>query len=179
MPNLKHDSHPFFLFRSQPEKLPIDAHGHWSYPAFVRDSGRIHWLFVILPYTPMAGKNHTALFKPKAVLVLDPKSLSVVRYENFRLGSDPFSDAGDEPVALFPHQAIGGMTYQQLEEDEQKLLSLYENAQRSFCKEGQLSETFIRSYLTLQHPVFLLYLRLLTPEFASALDLTLVNNRDC
>jgi len=169
---MKNDnSHPFFELRRNPKSLLLDTSGYWSYPALVVVKESLQWVCLVLPTMAMQEKKRTALFRPKALVQLKANTSTLVRYESFRLGIDPFANIQwDKPIAMFPHKDLWEMTYQQLSEAENQLLNSYEEVGKSFLATKSLPTTFIESYLKLLHPAFLPYLQHLAPEFVSALN---------
>ena len=165
------DVNPFFLFRRSSHNFAIDAKGFWSYPALLLAPDKsLCWLHIILPAVSMLEKKRTALFRPKAFVVTRANSTVLIRYENFRLGHDPFPTvAWNTPIAMFPHKAVWPLSYDAFEEAEKRLLSAYDEAHESFKSSGELPRSFRQQYLALIHPIFLPYLRNLAPEFVTAL----------
>lgn len=162
---------PFFLMRQRRANIILDASGYWSYPAIINTKTRQqYWLSLVLPTVPMLEKKRTALFRPKALVLTKAKSTVLVRYENFRLGHDPFpSLSWNKPVAMFPHKGIWNLTYANLRTKEMELLRAYEKAGNQFSKQGTLPKTFTKQFLDLIHPIFLPYLKHLSPRFFTAL----------
>jgi hypothetical protein len=118
----------------------------------------------------MRAKKRTALFRPRAVVMTRANTLRLVHYNDFRVAHDPFPTlTWDKPVAMYPHRAIAGMTYRELELAEKALLAGYKDAGAMFLAEGALSNEFREQYLRLSHPVFLGYLKHLAPAFVTAL----------
>ncbi len=161
----------FFDLRQNAKISYLDLAGYWSYPAFVRHpNNEIYWLYLILPTVRMPKKKLTALFRPKSALITRANSKTVVRYDNFRLGHDPFpKEEWNKPKDTFPHKSIGGLTRYQLQQKEINLLKMCVEESSQFGENGNLSETFRSSWLELTHPVFLLYLKHLAPEFFKVL----------
>ena len=119
----------------------------------------------------MPEKKRTALFRPKAMVQLKANTSTLVRYESFRLGVDPFANIQwDKPIAMFPHKDLWGMTYEQLSKAENQLLNSYEEVGKSFLATESLPLTFIETYLKLLHPAFLPYLRSISPAFFKSLN---------
>lgn len=168
---MQHDNpHPFLALRSAPKGLAIDTGGYWSYPALVVQDKSLQWISLILPSAPMPEKKRSALFRPKAMIVLKANTPTLIRYDNFRLGNDPFSEAEwDKPIGMFPHRDLWGMTYKQLEEAEHELLFSYEDAGNMFLATNTLPDAFVASYLKLLHPAFLPLLKVVASSFVSAL----------
>lgn len=168
---MQHDNlHPFLTVRSNPRGLAIDTGGYWSYPALVVQNDSLQWISLILPSVPMPEKGRSALFRPKAMVALKANSPTLIRYENFRLGNDPFSETEwDKPIGMFPHRDLWGMTYKHLEEAESQLLFSYEEVGKLFFTKSTLPDAFIDNYLKLLHPVFLPFLKVVAPSFVSAL----------
>jgi hypothetical protein len=168
---MQHDNpHPFLALRSAPKGLAIDTGGYWSYPALVVQDKSLQWISLILPSAPMPEKKRSALFRPKAMIVLKANTPTLIRYENFRLGNDPFSETDwDKPIGMFPHKDLFGITYKQLEEAENQLLFSYEDAGELFLAKGTLPGVFVEAYLRLLHPAFLPFLKVVAPSFVSAL----------
>ncbi|HSI15309.1 MAG TPA: hypothetical protein VK961_24895 [Chthoniobacter sp.] len=161
----------FFQMRRGGRNLTIDAEGYWSYPALIpAGEGAVLWLSLVLATVAMPEKKHTALFRPKCMVLTKPESCLLVRYDHFRLSHDPFPTvAWDKPLAMFPHQSVAGLTYEQLEQKETILLALYPAAASAFVKSGQLPDDFRTAYLELIHPAFLPFLNPLAPKFVAAL----------
>ena len=161
----------FFDLRRNAKLSHLDLSGYWSYPAFVRyQKNKIYWLCLILPTARMPQKKKTALFRPKSSLITLANSKTVVRYDNFRLGHDPFpEEEWDKPKDTFPHKSIGNLTRNQLQQKEIDLLKMCVKESPQFGENGNLSDIFRSSWLELIHPLFLLYLKHLTPEFIKAL----------
>jgi hypothetical protein len=166
-----HIEHPFFLMRQNFQNSVIDTEGYWSYPALLPGGGdSLLWLSLILSAVPMPEKQRTALFRPKAVVITKPAAPVLVRYENFRLGHDPFPSVDwTTPVAMFPHQSVASITYGELKEREESLLNLYPETERLFLERKELTAEFRLAYLALIHPIFLPYLRCLAADFFRAL----------
>jgi hypothetical protein len=120
----------------------------------------------------MLAKQRTALFRPKAALLTKANSITVVRYDNFRLGHDPFpNEKWNEPIAMYPHKSIKGFSRAELEKKEEELLDLCGEESSLFAEKGILSENFRKAWLGLIHPVFLPYIKLLAPEFFKGLGM--------
>jgi len=152
--------------------LRFDTSGYWTYPALVKDdqSGQLRWLSLVLKTAPMREKKRTALFRPMAMVMTAANTGLVVRYDNFRIGHDPFSTvAWDTPVAMFPHQGIGELSYSDLADQEANLMAAYGATGESFRKTGVLPQSFRDMYVRLCHPVVLPYLKHLAPQFFVAL----------
>jgi hypothetical protein len=149
-----------------------DASGLWTYPALLLEKkGEVLWLCLILGTVPLPAKKRTALFRPKAMVVSASSRPEIVRYENFRLGRDPFPSLDwESPVAMYPHKAIGGLTQSQHQKLEGELLSGYAEAAECFSKGQPLPRRFRELYIQLQDPVFLGYLKCLAPDFFAALE---------
>lgn len=163
--------HSFLALRANPKALTIDSGGYWSYPALIVKGKSLQWICLILPTAPMREKKRTALFRPKSMVVLKAESPVIVRYENFRLGCDPFPDSEwNVPIGMFPHKSLWGMTYLQLKKAENQLMMSYAEAGKTFLNEGALPESFVKLYLNLLHPVFLPFLRELAPKFVATLE---------
>jgi len=162
---------PFFVLRRSSRNFTFDAKGFWSYPAVLTSPDKsLLWLHVILPAVSLPEKKRTALFRPKAVVVTKAQSTIVVRYENFRLGHDPFPTIPwNKPVAMFPHKSLWNLSYKDLKERETALLADYGDAQSEFVAAGRLPDAFRRSYLALIHPIFLPYIRYFAPVFSASL----------
>ena len=167
----------FFDLRRDSQSSRLDLAGYWSYPSFVRqngDEGRYScsWLYLILPVVPMPKKKRTAIFRPKVALLTKANSKTVVRYDNFRLGHDPFpTENWNEPIAMYPHKSVKDLTRAQLDKKEEELLDLCVEESSLFAEKGILSEDFRKAWLGLIHPVFLPYIRLLAPEFFKGLGM--------
>ena len=165
----------FFDLRRDSQTSRMDLAGYWSYPSFVRQNGdrgkcSCYWLYLILPVVPMLEKKRTAIFRPKAALLTKADSKTVVRYDNFRLGHDPFpNEQWKEPIAMYPHKSVKDFTRTELEKKEKGLLDLCAAESNIFAEKGILSENFRKAWLGLIHPVFLPYIRLLAPEFFKGL----------
>lgn len=169
---IKEQNHnAFFKLRKSAKFSHLDLAGYWSYPAFVRHSiGEIYWLYLILPTVRMPKKKRTALFRPKSALITLANSKTVVRYDNFRLGHDPFpEEEWDKPKDTFPNKSIENLTRNQLQQKEIDLLKMCVKESPQFEDNGNLSDVFRSSWLELTHPLFLLYLKHLAPEFFKAL----------
>jgi len=163
---------PYFDIRKNVGKLGMDLYGYWSYPAFVRHGGESYWLCIVLPTVAIHEKKRVTLFRPKGLILTRASSKTVVRYENFRLGHDPFpNDVWDKPKAMFPHKSIGNLTLKQFTEKEKSLLDLCERDSPVFAEKGTLTDELRTSWLDLIHPVFLPYFKPLAPEFVAALKL--------
>jgi hypothetical protein len=149
-----------------------DASGLWTYPALLREKdGEVLWLCLILGTVPLPAKKRTALFRPKAMVVSTSSRPEVVRYENYRLGRDPFPSLGwDSPVAMYPHKGIGNLTQKQHQELENELLTGYADAADCFSRGRPLPRRFRELYIQLQDPVLLGYLKCLAPDFFAALS---------
>jgi hypothetical protein len=150
-----------------------EASGLWTYPAFIRGKdGEVLWLCLILGTVPLTAKKRTALFRPKAVVVSRSIRAEIVRYENYRLGHDPFPLLEwDSPVAMYPHKAIGNLTQKQYQELENELLTVYAETSECFSKGQPLPCRFRKLYVQLQDPVILGYLKCLAPDFFRALNI--------
>ena len=161
----------FFDLRRDSQSSRLDLAGYWSYPCFVLQNGddgknSCSWLYLVLPVVPMLEKKRTAIFRPKAALLTKANSKTVVRYDNFRLGHDPFpNEKWNEPIAIYPHKSVKELSRVQLEKKEKGLLNLCAEESTVFAGKGVLSKDFRKAWLGLIHPVFLPYIRLLAPEF--------------
>ena len=172
----KQSENIFFSLRSIPDKTSMDLRGFWSYPAFLchkKNTDReIYWLYLILPTVLMHEEKRTALFRPKAMLLTKPNSKTAMRYENYRIGHDPFpKEKWDSPVAMYPYKSIEGMSRRHLHKAELQLLESCINETSQFKETGRLSKEFIEAWTSLIHPVFLPFLEHLTPGFVQALDI--------
>ena len=163
--------HSFACLRAGSKHWLMDASGFWSYPALLRnDDGSLTWLHLVLMAVPMPEKKRTALFRPKALVVTKANLPEVVRYENLRTGLDPFPTFDwDKPLAMFPHKSVATMTYDAFQKAEMELLAMYPDAGALFAKEQKLPKAFVDAYVSLVHPVFLPFVRQLTPDFFAAL----------
>jgi len=172
---MKNDNrHPFLALRNDSKIITVDSRGYWSYPALVVIEKSLQWVCLILPVSPMPEKKRSALFRPKSIVVLKANSPVLIRFENFRLGSDPFPDATwDKPIGMFPHKNLWGMTYRDFEEAENQLMNSYQEAGESFLEENRLPDTFVEIYLKILHPAFLPFLKQIAPKFFSALNINL------
>lgn len=164
---------PFFKLRRSGQNAILDTQGFWSYPALIPDGrGSALWLHLVLITVPAPEKNVTGLFRPKCAVVTKPGTCNVVRFDNFRLGHDPFPSVDwNKPQAMFPHQSVAKLTYGQLQAKEEALLALYAKEQALFLSEGRLSDEFRTAYLGLIHPIFLSFLRPLATRFVDALKI--------
>ena len=162
---------PFLKLRKSPKNFSIDTDGYWSYPAFIKSKkGQLSWLCIILPAVPMPEKKKTALFHPKAICIIKPETCKIIKYENLQFLSDSLEvDDRNKPIALFPHNGILDLTYNALEQKERILLGLYSEARCHFEKNNSLPDDFINAYLEIAHPVFMPFLKKLTPTFFDAL----------
>ena len=167
----------FVHLRQNSSGWEIDAAGFWSYPALSLDSrSNPLWICVVLQAVPMPEKKRTALFRPKAIVVTRAGTSIVVRYENLRIGHDPFpSQAWDKPMAMFPHRSVAALSYGDFEAKEAELLRKYPAAGDQFLKNRKLPDAFVKQYLALIHPVFLPYVRHLAPQFFAALGVEKAN----
>lgn len=164
------NKHPFLALRRNPNEMKIDSSGYWSYPAMVVKDNALHWVCLILPTVAMREKKRTALFRPKSKVVLKANSPVLISFQNLRFGGDLFPEVGwEEPIGMFPHKDLWGMTYKQLEEAENQLLCSYDEAGNSFLAGNSLPDTFIENYLRLLHPALLPFLKVVAPSFVSAL----------
>jgi hypothetical protein len=160
----------FIRLRRSSRNALVDTSGYWSYPALTKpETGDLLWLFVILGLIPLPEKKVTALFRPKAVVLTKADTAVVVRYDNLRLGHDPFPTLQwEKPVAMFPHQSIRALTRQRFAELEAELLASYPAATEKFISGAEIPERFRELYMQLQHPIFLGYVKCLAPEFFKA-----------
>lgn len=167
----------FVRLRQSSSGWKMDATGFWSYPALSVDSRKnLLWVCIVPQAVPMPEKKRTALFRPKAIVVTRAGTPDIVRYENLRMGHDPFpSLAWDKPVAMFPHKSVASLSYGDLEAREAELLREYPAAGDQFLINRKLPATFVKQYLALIHPVFLPYVRHLTPQFFAALGVEKTN----
>mgnify|MGYP003588688801 CR=1 FL=1 len=161
----------FNLLRHNRGGWRIDAVGFWSYPAMVATpDGKLLWIFMVLQAEPLPEKKRTALFRPKAIVVTRANTPDIVRYENLHTSHDPFpSLAWDKPLAMFPHKSVGNLSYKDYEIKEGELLNAYPAAGDVFLKTKKLPDAFVKQYIDLIHPVFLPFIRHLTPQFFAAL----------
>ena len=168
------DVNPFFQLRRSSRNFLLDAKGYWSYPALILGTDKsLCWLHIVLPAVTLPEKKRTALFRPKAVVITKAQSTVVVRYENFRLGHDPFPTLPwNKPVAMFPHKSLWKLSYKDLKERETALLADYAEAQSEFAATSRLPDAFRQSYLALIHPIFLPYVRYFAPAFGASLALS-------
>jgi len=154
--------------------LRFDTSGYWTYPALLKDaqSGDLHWLSFVLKTAPMRDKNRTALFRPMAMVITKANTGLVVRYDNFRQGHDPFpSVSWDTPIAMFPHQGVGNLSYADFTGQEASLISAYGAAGECFLESGTLQQEFRDIYVRLTHPIVLPYLRHVAAQFFAALGI--------
>lgn len=167
----KQNQNAFFKLRKSAKFSHLDLAGYWSYPAFVRyQKDKVYWLYLILPTIRMPQKKKTALFRPKSAIITLPNSKTVVRYDNFRLGHNPFpEESWDQPKDMFPHKSIASLTREHLRQKEIALLEMYEKESLQFGNDGNLSDSFRSSWQELIHPIFLQYLEHLAPEFIRVL----------
>ena len=167
----------FARMRQNSSAWKMDAAGFWSYPALSADSRKkLLWICIVLQAVPMPEKKRTALFRPKAIVVTRAGTPDVVRYENLRIGHDPFpSLAWDNPVAMFPHRSVANLSYRDLEANEAELLREYPGAGAQFLNNRKLPAAFVQHYLALIHPVFLPYVRHLAPQFFATLGVEKTN----
>ena len=161
----------YTLLRRGMAAWQIDAAGFWSFPALsVDERNQLLWLFIILMAVPMPQKKRTALFRPKAIVVSRASTPDIVRFENLNTGHDPFPTLSwEKPLAMFPNKSVAQLSYKDYERKEAELLSEYPAAGAQFLKTRQLPNSFVKQYLGLIHPVFLPYIRHLTPQFFAAL----------
>jgi len=157
----------------------IDAEGYWSYPSLLYGrGGRLLWLYIVLVGIPLPAKKRTALFRPKSLIVTLPNSATIIEYRNLKLGPDPFPNEGwDKPIAMYPHKGIWSMTIAEFAKAEAVLMASYEQAGSEFVANQQLPASFRRSYIRLQHPIMLDYVRCLAPDFFRALQVDTVIRR--
>ena len=160
----------FIRLRRSSSNAILDTAGYWSYPALTRQpAGNVLWLLVVLGAIPLPAKKVTALFRPKTVVLTKADTTVVVRYENLRLGHDPFPTLQwEKPVAMFAHQAIRTLTRQRFAELEAELLAFYPDVAKKFIAGADIPERFRDLYMQLQHPIFLSYVKCLAPEFFKA-----------
>jgi hypothetical protein len=163
----------FIRLRRSSKNALMDTAGYWSYPALVQQpQGDLLWLFVILGVVPLPKKTRTALFRPKAVLLTKADSVAVVRYDNLRLGHDPFPTVPwDKPVAMFPHKSICELTQQRFAEMESEMLTAYTDVTKRLSDGAEIPGRFRDLYMQLQHPIFLGYVKCLAPDFFKAVVL--------
>jgi hypothetical protein len=160
----------FFDLRKRSRSRYLDLAGHWSYPAFLPNQNEVYWLYLILPAGRIPDKKIVFLYSPKASLITEPNSRAIVHYDNFSLGHNPFNEKGGTKKGVFPHKSVSDLTPKQLLQKEKELLEICEKESPVFAREKKLSESFRNAWLGLIHPIFLLYLRYLTPEFFKALN---------
>lgn len=162
---------PYFALRRNINATKLDSVGFWSYPVFVRNNdGNVYWMYLILPAAILPKKKITALFRPKAVLITKPKSKTIIHYDNFRFGHDPFpKDEWDVPKSYFPHQSIRNLTVGQFRNKEKSLLAKCDKETNTFKEEGELSLDFCNEWNLLINPIFISYLSHLAPEFCNNL----------
>ena len=169
--NEKQFKNSFFSMRKNHHSANFDLAGYWTYPAFVRNKGDIYWLSLILPVVTLPEKKKTALFRPKSSLLYKPDSMTVVKYDNFRLGHDPFpSIKWDTPVDFYPHKTIGDFKVSQLRKEEEGLLKACVAETENYKNKKQLSEKFISKWLELTPPSIVRFLQPLAPEFTSFIN---------
>jgi len=162
----------FSLLRKGGHGLRLGGEGYWSYPSLLTSSsGEVTWLFIVLGIEPLPQKRRTALFRPRLVVKTLENTNTVIQYTDLKYTLDPFRFLQwDRPVAMFPHQSISEMSYDQFEREEQNLLSQYPEVSRVFSKRQVLPQGFADSFMELTHPIFLPYIRHLAPEFFTALN---------
>lgn len=160
---------PLFQARQLSRIFYCSGVGYWSYPAFLRTkSGEVQWLHVGLGFE--FEQWRTRLFRARVAAVTDANSPVLVRYEDFRRGTDPFpGEPWDKPVATYPHPAICEWTDERLAAETGKLFLAYPDAADAFAADAVLPDSFRRLYLQLSHPVFSRYLPVLAPAFSKAL----------
>lgn len=166
------EANSYRTLRKLAETFPIDTTGLWSYPALIRAEGKnVCRLILILGSSYLPKEKRTALFRPKSMIITDNGGRQILQFQNFRIGEDPFAGFDwKKPVGVFPHQGLSKeMSYQDFEEAENRLLSLYPSINRDFASSGSLSPEFKNTYLRLGHPCFLPFLNKLAPEFIQAL----------
>lgn len=175
---------PFFDLRNASLQPNVDLQGFWSYPAFEifpngKGKAECVWVYLILSTQLLSGKQKTALFRPKAMVMTPPDSTKILQYHNYRFGIDPFpSVSWSKPVAMYPYASIEGYSREQILEKEAELLR--ECVRQTECfieKKGLLDEEFAQTWVELCHPVFLPYLKHLTPNFLRALDLQRISEK--
>jgi hypothetical protein len=161
----------FDLLRKGTGAWRLDVAGLWSYPAIIpATTGDDLWVMLIAGTVVMPEKKRTAVFRPKTAIVTKACLPYIVRLESFRDGHDPFpSVAWDTPVAMFPHKSVGQLTPPAFQQKEAELLAMYPAASRELNESDTLPKQFREQYLSLIHPMFLPYLRHLTPRFFDAL----------
>jgi hypothetical protein len=166
------DNEPVFLRMRKGTGLWVDTSGYWTYPAFIEspDGGNLLWLSLVLKTAPMPDKKRTALFRPMAEVITRANTGMVLRYDNFRLGHDPFPTVSwEKPIAMFPHKGIARLTYADFQKKEEGLLGAYAGAGERFQKKGELTKAFSAQFLKITHPIVLPYLKHLAPDFFNAL----------
>lgn len=168
--NTSEDS--FFRLRKNLANGLFDTTGLWSYPALIGgENSPVERLHIVAITVPLPHKKQTALFRPKELIVTRAGGRAVVRFEDFRAGNDPFPQLSwKKPIALFPHQSIATLTYEQFASRERDLLAQYPEIEEKFAADGSLTPEFSKSFLDLIHPVFLPFLRKLAPRFVAALS---------
>ena len=167
--DMREDS--FFRLRKNLAHGMFDTAGLWSYPALIGgEKSPVERLHLVAMTVQLPKNKQTALFRPKALIVTRAGGKAVVRFEDFRAGNDPFPQlTWEKPIAVFPHQNIATLTYDQYGAREHNLLAQYPVIEEKFATDGRLTPEFSNLFLDLIHPVFLPFLRNLAPRFVISL----------
>jgi hypothetical protein len=124
-----------------------------------------------LPVVTLPEKKKTALFRPKSSLLAKPDSMTIVKYDNLRLGHDPFPGIKwKSPIDFYPHKTIGDLTVNQFQKEEEGLLKFCVAETEKFKNKKALSKEFITKWLELTPPSVIRFLKPLAPEFISLIN---------
>ena len=112
----------------------------------------------------------TAIFRPSATMRINRHG-KLISFRNFREAGDQFpSLSWSTPLAMWPHQAAGGMTVKAYTQKRDALLEMYEAELASFPKTRAVSPAFADSWRLIAHPVVLPFLKELAPHFHQAVS---------
>jgi hypothetical protein len=165
----------FIDLRARSKAYPMNVSGFWSYPALVKgEQDTLCRLILILGATYLQKEKKTMLFRPKSLLITNQSGSQIMQFQDFRIGKDPFKEfSWEKPVGAFPHKGLAKeMSYSEYRDSEERLLSLYPEAERMFVSDSNLPVEFRKAFLDLLHPCFLPFLNRVAPHFVKALDLS-------
>ncbi|HMP75218.1 MAG TPA: hypothetical protein PKE12_02865 [Kiritimatiellia bacterium] len=159
---------PHFQARQLGRHFYCGGEGYWCHPALVRETrDRVYWLHIGLGIEWMNAR--AILFRPYALAVTPSHSTVLVRYENFRLGSDPLDgERWDTSMAEWPPPHLCEWTREQYREADALLMCMYTETAESFAVNGTVPAAFRERYRTLTHPLFHRYLARWAAEFHRA-----------
>ena len=164
-------SGPHFQMRQNIRNLLFDSSGFWSYPALIiRDDGRVDWLHLVLTVDSTESEHSLTLYRPHAIAITLQSSSMMIEYSDLSFCKDPFAgESWDKPIAKYPWKEMRYITPKQMKDEESLLMLSYENAASEFLKNKTLPKDFSSTFLKINHPIFMKYLRIVASDFVNAL----------